>query len=118
VRLPRNGAPDFVLVAALSASLADVGELPPAAQAGDDARAVTTGDYAGLCIRSTRTARPAPGEPGQAVEVLVVRYLLQTPFGGLALAFSASAPDFHDVLEPLFAGIAETVRLDPWRPAI
>jgi hypothetical protein len=111
--LPRTGAPDVVLLAALSASLAGVGELPSAAEMGDDAQAASVGEYRGLRIASVRAA--ALGDAGPYVEMHIVRYLLETPRGLLALAFSALQPAFYDVLEPMFDAVAETVRLDPCR---
>jgi hypothetical protein len=98
LRLPRPGRPDFQLLATLSASLADVGDLP------ED----------GVRVRSTRPV--TLGDDLPSLEVLVVRHMLQTPFGVLALAFSALQPDFYDVLEPLFERVAQTVRLDPCAP--
>ncbi len=98
LRLPRPGRADFQLLATLSASLADVGDLPAD----------------GVRVRSTRPV--TLGDDLPSLEVLVVRHMLQTPFGVLALAFSALQPDFYDVLEPLFERVAQTVRLDPCAP--
>src|SRR5262249_7209013 len=101
MRLPRPGAPDFRLVASLSVSLAEVSDELP-------------GPGSRLWLRSTREG--ALGETGTAVQILVVRHLLATEHGVLALAFSAAQPQFYDVLEPLFSHVAQTVRLDPWQP--
>jgi hypothetical protein len=98
LRLPRPGRPDFPLLATLSASLADVDDLPPD----------------GVCARSRRPVTLTGDLP--SLDVLVVRHMRQTPFGVLALAFSAVQPDFYDVLEPVFEQVAQTVRLDPCAP--
>jgi hypothetical protein len=114
LRLPRPGEGVFVVAAALSVALADVGELPPAEEMGDGATEVTAGGYEGMRIRSLRAAPPA--DSGPAPRMLVVRFMLSTPVGMLALAFSAAQPDFYDLLEPLFDQVADTVRLDPFAP--
>jgi hypothetical protein len=58
----------------------------------------------------------ALGDEGPSLEVLVVRRMLHTSSGVLALAFTALQPDFYDVLEPLFDRVTQTVRLDPYAP--
>ncbi len=106
-----DGGSSVVLLGALSVSLADVGELPPAAELGFDAQTVTGAHYPGVRVRSVRAA--TVGDAGVAVEMRVVRFMLTTPHGLLVLAFSAVQPDFYDVMEAMFDAVAQTARLDP-----
>ncbi|HET9125372.1 MAG TPA: hypothetical protein VFN65_10845 [Solirubrobacteraceae bacterium] len=109
--LPRDGAPDMVLLAALSVSLADAGAPPPVSEMGDHARPVAGAHHVGVRTSAVRTA--AIGAAGPRLEVRVVRFMLSTPYGVLALAFTAPQPQFYDVMEPMFDHIAQTARLDP-----
>ena len=109
--LPRDDGSEVVLLGTLSASLADVGELPPVGELGDDARAVTSAHYPGVRIGSLRAA--ALGDAGPYVEMRVLRVMLTTPYGLLALVFTALQPEFYDVMETMFDAVAQTARLDP-----
>jgi hypothetical protein len=92
--LPREEGGHVVLLGALTVSLADVGEPPPVAR--------------------TSSVRTAPlGDGGPSVEMLVVRFMLTTPYGLLSLAFTALQPQFYDVMEAMFDSVAQTARLDP-----
>lgn len=46
----------------------------------------------------------------------MVRYLLETAQGTLGVAFVAPQAAFHDLLQPVFDDVIETVQLRPWRP--
>lgn len=111
--LSPDGGPQFPLTAALSVTLAELGAPPPPDEIDAEAQPVTIGGLSGVRIRSVR---PAPLGEASMVVVLVVRYLLETAQGTLGVAFAAPQAAFHDVLEPVFDDVIETVQLHPWRP--
>jgi hypothetical protein len=108
--LPRTDAPAFPLLATMIATLGAVEGAPAEALAGDGARPVVT--LSGLCGVRLRAVRELT-EAAAPLSVLVVQYLLETPHGGLAVAFSAPQAPFHVKLERLFDQVAQTIQLDP-----
>jgi hypothetical protein len=106
--LRRPGAPDFPLLATLVATLGAVEGSPDRASGPEGVPAVTLSGLEGVRVR---TVRELAAPDTTAASLLVVQYLLQTFYGGLAVAFTAPQAQFHDKLERIFDQVAETIEL-------
>lgn len=108
--LPRPGGPGMPLLATLTATHAELQEPPDLSPGGEHAAPVRLGPMTGWAFTATRAVRRAGAAP---LSVLVVRYLLATEYGSLAVSFSSPQRPFHDVLAKLFGDVAQTLRLEP-----
>lgn len=107
--LPRPDGPDVPLLATLTATHASLAEPPALSPDGERAAPVRIGPMTGWVFTATRSVRRGTGSP---LSVLVVRYLLATEYGSLAVSFSSPQGAFHDVLGKVFRDVAETLVLD------